>query len=56
MICSESGSGMFCYKGVTNWFNKLSGTQRFIVPPDVDIKPIFKYPRRDYLGVRDTSK
>lgn len=53
MICDESGNGIFCYNKMTETFGKLTGTQRFILPFDVDIKPIFKYPRFEYLGIRN---
>jgi len=52
MICSQYGNGFFMYNHLTSGFPKLNGTQRFILPADIDITPIFKYPRVSFLGVR----
>lgn len=53
MICSEGGRCLFSdpKNGVVP-LPKLQGTQRFILPTDFILPPLFKYPRFQYLGVR----
>jgi hypothetical protein len=56
MICSESGFCTFGYQEKLDILPKQEGTQRFILPSQIDIKPIFKYPRSKYLGVRESIR
>lgn len=54
MLCDEGGWCIFLdpISGFTT-LPKLQGTQRFILPNDFLLKPIFKYPRFRYCGVRE---
>lgn len=56
MICSEYGACMFCNQGTTFMGPKYQETQRFILPSNFIVQPLFKYPRFQYLGVREPIK
>lgn len=52
LLCSESGGCYYINNAVMMRMGKVEGTQRFILPADLDIAPIFRYPRYRNLGVR----
>lgn len=55
LLCSESGTCILCTKEGISILNASSAPQRFFFPETYDVKPIFKYPRRDFLHVRETE-
>ena len=50
LLCSSNGSCFVSNHGLT--IPPSTGAQRFIFPNNYDIMPLFKYPRRKYLGER----
>lgn len=55
MMCGENGQ--CTYLGPRLPYipvRKMQGTQRFILPNDFLLTPLFKYPRYKYLGVRES--
>lgn len=55
MFCSENGTCLYA-DSTGNLYSPIKNTaltQRFILPPSLIIKPLFKYPRFKYLGVRN---
>jgi len=58
MLCSENGSCIYGYQDshVATPVSPIKPSQRFVLPPDLILQPIFRYPRFEYLGVRDTTQ
>ena len=55
MFCSEEGICIYADStgNVYTPIKNIRLTQRFVLPPGLIIRPLFKYPRFKYLGVRD---